>query len=211
MGGERKPRSDGQPDSTIKRCMPVFDAITNGYIITTYVDIWVEQEQDDFPSEHLFPNSTTDTHPYFQWPSFKPIEFHIIEQAPTHPDRGSHKVSFPKLMNPWGIKTPPGYSCLFVPPLHRDSLFTILPGVVDTDEYNLPVNFPFMLKNADSFRGLIPAGTPMAQVIPFKRDEWKMNLGNEEDLKNIEKKFKSVRTTFYDGYKTKFRKKKEYK
>jgi len=117
---------------------------------------------------------------------------------------------YPKWHNPWGIKTPPGYSCLFVQPLHRESVFTIMPGIVDTDTYNNPVNFPFVL-NDTKFQGIIPAGTPIAQVIPFKRDSWRMSLGGEEDVKQSKRQLGSIRTVFFEGYKLKFRQPKEYR
>ena len=62
--------------------------------------------------------------------------------------------------------------------MHRESLFTILEGIVDTDKYWNPVFFPFVMKDK-TWEGRIPKGTPMCQVIPFKRDEWKMNLKPE--------------------------------
>ena len=33
------------------------------------------------------------------------------------------------------------------------------------------INFPFFIK--EGFTGLIPYGTPIVQIIPFKRDDWK--------------------------------------
>jgi hypothetical protein len=90
-------------------------------------------------------------------------------------------------------------------------VFTILPGVVDTDQYKAPVNFPFVLNEADKFEGLIPAGTPMAQVIPFKRDSWQMELGSQEEFKEQLKVTNKLRTKFFDSYKTQYRQLKEYK
>jgi hypothetical protein len=200
--------------ATIKRCMPVFDAINSGYIITTYTDVWVKQltiipegiEVDKDSDVSGFPKEIR-----YEWSSLNPIEFHPIQQAPTHPLRGGHNTSYPKWMNPWSIKTPPGYSTLFIPPAHRDSVFTIMPGVVDTDQYTHAVNFPFVLNDADTFQGLIPAGTPIAQVIPFKRDSWKMEFGNEKDIKEQAETLAKRSTKFFDGYKTFFRQPKEYK
>ena len=38
-----------------------------------------------------------------------------------------------KFVNPWVVKTPPGYSALFVPPLNRiETPFTFFSGVVET-------------------------------------------------------------------------------
>jgi hypothetical protein len=195
MGGEKKPTGEGSTTGTIKRCMPVFDAIVGGYILYTNVDVWVSQK---------------DNQPWFEWPSFGPIQWHPVEQAPNHPNRNGHQATYPKWINPWAIQTPPGYSVLFVQPMHRESVFTILPGVVDTDQYNAPVNFPFVLNNIE-FEGLIPAGTPMAQVIPFKRESWEMSIGTQEDFEKQNKTTIRLRTRFFDSYKSQFRQSKEYK
>jgi hypothetical protein len=195
VGKEKKPNGQGTSTSTVKRCMPVFDSITMGYIIFTVVDLWISQK---------------DGQPYYEWPSLGPIEFHPIVQAPTHPNRNGHQESYPKWINPWAIKTEPGYSVLFVPPMHRESVFTILPGVVDTDKYDAAVNFPFVL-NDINYKGLIPAGTPIAQVIPFKRESWKMQLGSKKEIESINKTNAFLKSKFFDGYKNYFRSNKEYK
>jgi len=195
MGGEKKPTGEGSTTGTIKRCMPVFDAIVGGYVLYTNVDVWVSQK---------------DGMPWYEWPSFEPISWHPVEQAPNHPNRNGHQATYPKWINPWAIQTPPGYSTLFVQPMHRESVFTILPGVVDTDQYNAPVNFPFVLNNI-KFEGLIPAGTPMAQVIPFKRESCEMSIGTQEDFDKQNKTTIRLRTRFFDSYKSQFRQPKEYK
>jgi hypothetical protein len=192
--GEKKPTGEGRTSSTIKRCMPVFDAITSGYILTTPVDIFVSQK---------------DGVPWYEWVSSDAISFHPVEQAPEHPYRNG-LPAYPKFMNNWSIKTPKGYSCLFVQPFHRESPFTILPGIVDTDTYTTPVNFPFVL-NDPKFEGLIPNGTPMAQVIPIKRDKWEMAIGTEKDRLQANQTNVTLRTHFFDGYKKLWWQKKEYK
>jgi hypothetical protein len=202
MGGDKKPSGEGTTTGTIKRCMPVFDSINSGYIIPTPCDIWVRQVP--------FEEDPTKTQPYYEWTSFGVIQFHPIEQAPNHPNNSGHTVSYPKWTNPWAIKTPPGYSVAFVQPWHRESVFTILPGVVDTDTYSAPVNFPFVL-NDIKFEGLIPAGTPMAQVVPFKRDSWEMEIGGKEELIDQHKVTTLLRTKFFDSYKNQYRQHKEYK
>lgn len=214
LSGVKKPDGNGGTTGTAKRCMPIFDAISGGYILTTYVDVWVKQVPQ-IP-EGTFLDENTDmsqfpTQPFYEWPSFGPIQFHPLEQAPQHPGKGAHTISYPKWINPWAIATPPGYSVLFVQPLHRESMFTILPGVVDTDQYKAAVNFPFVLNEADKFEGLIPAGTPMAQVIPFKRDSWEMELGSADDFKEQIAVTTKLRTKFFDSYKTQYRQLKEYK
>ena len=193
IGGEKKPNGSGVSQVTIKKCMPVFDAITAGYIITLPADVYV---------------SIKDEKQYFEWSSLGLVSFHPIEQAPEHPSRKPH--AYPKWNNPWAIKTPKGYSTLFVQPMHRESVFTILPGIVDTDTYTAPVNFPMVI-NDPNFEGLIPQGTPIAQVIPFKREGWKMEIGSIEELKEQHNITQKLQTKFFDRYKQMFWSRKEYK
>jgi hypothetical protein len=97
---------------------------------------------------------------------------------------------------------------LFIHPVHRREYGgRILEGIVDTDNYHGAVNFPFMLN--PGFEGLIPAGTPIAQVIPFKRDSFKMII--EKDNVKTTNDSIAVRTKYINGYKSLFRVKKEYK
>jgi hypothetical protein len=193
IGGEKISKGKGINTPTIKRCMPVFDAITIGYLITLPADVVV---------------SLKDGVQSFDAANFNLVLSHIIEQAPTHPLRNEH--SYPKWINPWGIKTPKGYSCLFIQPMHREAPFTILPGVVDTDTYTAPVNFP-MIINDPKFEGLIPKGTPIAQVIPFKRDPWEIKIGGFEEMQEQADVTTTLTTKFFDRYKSMFRAPKEYK
>lgn len=180
--------------ATIKKCIPVLDSLSTGYIIPTYCDLWIKKnDQGDivYVTSHNIN-----------------IEFHPVLQAPYHPKMNQYP--YPKWINPWGIKTPKGYSCLFIPPVHGgNKFFTIAEGVVDTDSYSAPVNFPFVL-NDTNFEGLIPAGTPMVQVIPFKRDSWKMDIGSEEDIKNNNSTMLKLQSVFFDRYKSLFWEKKRY-
>jgi hypothetical protein len=225
LSGEKVPDGKGLGNGTIKRCMPVFDSIISGYIIKSPVDIYVSQTPAEYnDGKHFDETGETiplskqkikekklpETVPYFQWSNFDLIQFHPIEQAPTHPNRNGHQVSYPKWINPWSIKTPPGYSTMFVQPWHRESIFTILPGIVDTDTYTPPVNFPFVLNDV-SWSGLIPAGTPIAQVIPFKREVWEMQMGDQKDLLDQYKATTKIKTKFFDSYKSQFRALKEYR
>lgn len=203
---KKRPRGDGKTNGTIKRCMPVFDALTAGYILVTYVDVFVSQKQEITSENGILSTK----HPWYEWPSFNPIDFHPIEQAPNHPNNTGHKSLYPKWVNPWAIKTPPGYSTLFVQPFHRESIFTIFPGVVDTDTYSAAVNLPFVL-NDPFFEGLIPAGTPMAQVIPFKRESWKMSIGTEKEFEEQRKISQKTSVKIFDAYKSQFRQVKTFR
>ena len=182
------------PESTptIKKCTPVFDAITAGYIIVTPCDVYVTFKDGEPNYEPKVPGT---------------IQFHPVKQAPRHPHMNEYP--YPKWINPWAIKTPAGYSVYFKPPAHNpNQWFEILEGVVDTDTYSAPVNFPFVLKDPER-ECLIPAGTPMAQVIPFKRDSWDMELG--KDIEETVRITSFLNSQFFDRYKRLFWHKKEYK
>lgn len=192
MGGKKQPNGKGQTTATIKRCMPVFDALTHGYLLLTYTDIFV---------------SIKDGYQWFEWPHYDPLEFHPIEQGKLHPS--ANNQDFPKWINHWGITTPKGYSTLFIQPVHRPSVFKILEGLVDTDTYFNPVNLPFVMADK-TFEGLIPAGTPIAQVIPIKRDKWQMCFGKEKEKENQIFLIDTLRNKFFDKYKDTYRQFKEF-
>jgi hypothetical protein len=81
-------------------------------------------------------------------------------------------------------------------------------GFIDTDKFPNRLYFPFFLK--DGFVGIIPEGTPIAQIIPIKRDSWISEKalykeGTEFVFENI------MKINLIRGYKNKFWSKKEYK
>jgi len=194
QGGKKMPLN-GMTNGTIKRCMPVFDMITAGYLLVTPCDIYVSPTKDG---------------PYFEWAyGENVVTFHSREQVGEYPGLSIEK-SIPKFNNRWSIKTPPGYSTLFIPPVHRESVFSVLPGIIDTDKYFVPGAFPFHMKDPN-WEGLIPQGTPYVQLIPFKRDSWEMQFGGTKEMQEQATQLKSIIAQFFDRYKYMFRTPKEYK
>ena len=112
-------------------------------------------------------------------------------------------------MFPWKIKTPPGYSCIFTNPLNKNSPIKIIDGVVDTDSFH-QVNFPFYWTgDINKELTIIQKGTPLIQVIPFKRENWKMSVKKSE-LDTYREKMK-LSQFLKDNYKKLFWKKKSFK
>ena len=182
-------------NATIKRCLPVFDSITAGYILKTDVDVIIRWK---------------DNASYYQWPNGNPINFQGIEQAKKYPGQEGRNYDYPKFNNPWSIRTPPGYSCLITTPMHRDLPFEVMEGIVDTDSFYAPVLFPFYLKE-ERWEGIIEAGTPMAQIIPFKRESWKMNAGVDQNKTRDAFLIKErVFSSFLNAYRKSFWKKKSW-
>jgi hypothetical protein len=187
---------DNLHNPTLKTCMPFLDSLTMGYIIPFDQDYVIDPTEDDFsitPANKQ--QSDTGMHHNVQLPK----EWH-----------DTTGVAAGKFMNKWLIKTPPGYSCLFLQPMNRLELrFEIIPGCVDTDTYVNEINFPFILRKRDK-QFLIKKGEPMIQVIPFKRESWKMWAGFYLEKLHL-KTINLLNSEWLDRYKKNFWQKKSYR
>lgn len=142
--------------STIKRCPPFLDAMSVGWLIPLVGDVSIKTNEDASYIEYdwRFPQNL--------------IENHSMEQIKGHPGLPKPPIKF---INHWHVKVPPGWSVMFVPPLNRPNPhFECLSGIVDCDGYFERVNFPAMF-NTPNYEGVIEAGTPLVQAIPFKRKD----------------------------------------
>ena len=174
---------------TVKGCMPFLDTLTSGYLLKIPQDFYVRHNVDNKnEKEETFKDSfqTFGMHNMSQLLYAKTInlnsgtDIHPIKQLGESPLIEKNKnLPFYKILNPWKIKTPKGYSCLFLPPLNNsDDRFSIIPGIVDTDTFPNEINFPIVI-NGDKYPVLetnIKKSTPYVQIIPFKRDTWKMKI-----------------------------------
>jgi hypothetical protein len=175
--------------STVKRCMPFLDALTAGYLIPIVDRAHIAlSEAGEFKIESVV---------------FDPplVEVHSRDQFPGAP---FPEVPALKFNSPWVIRTPPGYSTLFVSPLNRIEL-PILPlsGIVDTDTFYIPISFPVLYLLGLGTELEIPRGTPLVQAIPFKRDGWASTFGamDNEKFGMLFKALQENRGGFYkDGH-----------
>jgi hypothetical protein len=186
----------GDPLETVKQCMPFNDMRGAGYYIPLPCDVWIEYREGGCDIRWSAPElEIANTH-YFEQIGNYPI-----------PSGYSNQVAF-KWENPWIIKTPRGWSCLFLQPQHTDEVpFLCFSGLVDTDKFPMPVNFPFLIK--EGFEGLIPKGTPIIQVIPFKRQKFVSFYSYDKGSK-FKKQWDKACTVFFHRYKKFFRTPKEF-
>jgi len=146
---------------TWKSCPAIFDVMSTGYVLRTPCDIEfyhdgsrisvkVHSEKDkDFVD-------TRDPLPQFI------------------PPMGYDENHFAWWIN-WGVSVPRGYSVLYTHPMNRFDLpFISTSGIVDNDKVNLPGTMPFFVFKG--WTGVIPAGTPYSQLIPFKRENWESDV-----------------------------------
>lgn len=162
--GKRLIIENGISNATFKKCTPLLDGMTSGYIVPLWADVLVEQQ----------------TIPYITWRTKTNIfQLHGTASRMMPAPPGYDQVVF-KYLNTWIPITPPGYSMLVISPLgYRGLPFHAIPAVVDTDKSTLELIFPMWIKTG--LTGVVEAGTPMVQLIPFKRDEWKAEFDYYED------------------------------
>ena len=187
---------DNKHHPTLKTCMPFLDSMTAGYIIPFDQDYLVDPVENDFS---VVPANREQGG----------FGFHNKTQLPKewHTKTGENAGKF---HNKWLVKTPPGYSCLFIKPLNRmEDRFEIISGIVDTDTYINLINFPFILNKRDK-QFMIKKGDPMVQVIPFKRESWTMWSGFYKEKLHA-KTQNLLMSKWIDKYKKMFWHKKSFK
>ena len=172
-------------NATFKKCVPLLDGMSAGYIIPLWADVMIEQ-QNGFPE--IFWKTQADI-----------FEIHGESSRRIPAPTGYDQVVY-KYLNCWIPQTPKGYSCLIIPPLgYNDLAFKAVPAVVDTDKSTLELVFPMWIKT--SFEGVVEKGTPIVQIIPFKRDDWNSTFDYYEngEYKSIieERNFNSTMVGHY--------------
>lgn len=194
---------DGTQHLTVKKCTAFFDVMSSGYMILSPIDISID---------------TTVSPPIFDIPTqFKSlrmpmISFHNAQQISHYPIDPEKEISTILRINlVWVISTSPGTSCLFVDPQHKDkSPLKAVSAIIDTDNFYSDGLFSFIVQK--DFKGIIKKGTPLVQILPYKRESWTHEVDNEFDPvdKLRHQRFK-IRSVFNGGYKKYFWNKKEYK
>jgi hypothetical protein len=180
---------------TFKACATYSDSFTVGYSVPLAVDIAVKQ---------------TEGGPSVTWadPGLGLLESRngVVNSGLPTP-LGCHEQQFA-----WRsqniIKIPKGYSALMTHPLNRFDLpFITLSGFVDGEYVLQDGNVPVYFSN--TFEGIIPAGTPILQVILFKREEWDSKV-NPDLLEQARVNKRKSLNTAYGWYKRSHWQKKIY-
>ena len=183
--------------ATFKKCTPMLDGMSSGYIIPLWADVLVEQEEGFGATIH--------------WRTMMDVfQLHGDSARKITPPAGYEQKVF-KYINCWIPQTPKGYSCLVISPLgHNDLPFHAVPAIVDTDKSTLELVFPMWVK--EGFEGVVEKGTPMVQIIPFKRDDWESTFDYYEDgyYKNVIEE-RSFGATLIGNYLKHHHSKKKYK
>lgn len=170
-GSKQEINDRGSDNLGVKACIPFYDAMTAGYVIKLHCDIYVSLDQ--YGKQVI------------QWKSTsKPLT--------ARPETAANQVpqidGFTSFMFAWEILyhyiLPRGYSAIVTQPMNRYDLpFITTSAIVDGDRGIGPGAVAFALN--EKFTGIIKAGTPIIQVIPFKRKSWKTKLIGKQHKRAI--------------------------
>ena len=208
---------------TVKGCMPFLDALTAGYILKIPQDLHIRHNVDSKNEKGEKIKDSFQTYGLYKLENIinakglnlnTGVNVHPIKQLEGSPLINQNKnFPFYKIANPWKIKTPKGYSCLFTQIFNNgDDRFFPICGIVDTDVFPQEINFPIVI-NGDKYPILettIKKGTPYVQIFPFKRESWKMKLKSRKQ-KEIQNNIIFWGLKLYNLYKDKYWNKKSWK
>lgn len=176
---------------TVKRCMPFLDAMGAGWVIGLAATVRMEISDEGRRVDCGWDFDRT-----------------MASNHGSHQVAGNPREPLPpcKFHNYWTIRTPPGWSCLFVPPLNRpNGIFEVVAGIVDTDTYHSEIHFPFFATGKDGLH-VLERGFPIVQVIPFRRDasDLEADVRSENEAEAMARKTILRKTTASDGWYRRF-------
>jgi hypothetical protein len=172
-----KTSDDPEQDiDTVKQCRGVWDILSMGYMFLWNFDAEIFKNENgklDIIKSRSKSVEDFQPHPPTQLSGYRDLNF----------ESQAHGVQ--KVITPYRIKTPSGTSVMVIQPPYRPDLkTTIMPGIIDTDKFYGEFNILFTLNDIPSNRKIkIKAGTPLAQVIPFARQEWQLKFDKIDDNK----------------------------
>jgi hypothetical protein len=163
-------------NATAKKCTPMLDSIISGYIVPLWCDVQIKQIKNE---------DTKQWFPRISWRINSSVfSLHGPSSQEIPAPFGYSPIVF-KFITWFRIKTPNGYSIMINSPAgHYQLPFYAVPAIIDSDKSVIDNNFPCWIQ--EGFEGIVEKGTPMAQVTPFKRLNWKSEFSlissEEHDL-----------------------------
>ena len=185
-----KPRENlnpfGRDLSTVKKCLPFFEGLTHGYMLTLPFDVYIESTKEKVVIG-------------WQVKTDGSIALENKERIPglfIPEDYSDTPVRFDLFP---AITTPKGYSILLMHPINRTDLpFYTFGAVMDSDYSGMSIGTTTIIKK--DFVGIIEKGTPMAQIFPFKRENWVSEKENVKTIQQADKEHFELTSTIKNSY-----------
>jgi hypothetical protein len=145
---------------SFKMCSSFGDAFLSGYSVPLPVDIAVEE---------------VDGNPIISWASMATQKGFLEIRDKSFSEKLPTPEGYYDQHIVWNtqfyIEIPKGYSVLVTHPFNRYDLpFITLTGIIDGKYSVPPGSVPVFFRKG--FEGVIPAGTPIMQILPFKTENW---------------------------------------
>lgn len=152
-------------DGAIRSCEATKDYMSEGYTLKLWCDAHMRPSLQGPGWECLYDAASFND--YSELLKVGSFPYRSVGKCPMTDVRKIEKANYVKLVNPWLIKTAPGYSSLILPTLYEpNNKYSVLPAIVNTDYYHT-VHIVLNILHDEEFT--ISAGTPMFHIIPFKR------------------------------------------
>ena len=157
---------------TVKTCPSFMEVFNEGYVFVAPCDIWIRVEDNG----------------EWEWKTasvgFELAEhgnFQMVDSLPNKPIK-----QILKLVNPWHIFTPKGYSCRQLPMMHHYNPDWYIPyGVLKTDvHYEAHQQICVTSKDNEI---LIKRGEPLNYIVPYKREKFSMEVVDGTEGKYLDK------------------------
>lgn len=166
---------NGVVNKTIRSCPAMQDWLSSGYLILANRDILIRNGVTNEDSDSKFYHTEDTVHDEMEkyasatHPSIQMHDAFNYMSTMDAPVKDAFKMS-----NAWCITTPPGYSCFYLDPfLFQNDYFATWQGIIDTDKFNTNKdNSQIILYPKVDHSFVITKGTPICQIIPYKREEW---------------------------------------
>ena len=170
--------------NTVKSCPAMLDVLNMGYVIPLWCDFKLMQQNGNVG--WISPN-----HERYS------VVLHPEEQIDAYPFGPNTFRGTVKLINPWKIRTPKGYSTLFVSPFyHTHDNLEILTGSIDTDTYH-EAHVNTFFSSVENEEVLLNYGMPLVQVIPYKREEFEMETLVGDYRSSISKAMQFIHSSMF--------------
>ena len=193
LDGKKIIIKNSESNASFKKCTPMLDMLSSGYVVPLWTDVQIRN---------------VNGLPIITWRTSRDVfELHNGQEVEI-PD-GYQQSQF-KFLNQWVPKLPKGFSAIIMPcPGYPNNAFRPISGIIDYDKSNHALYPPMYLK--EGFEGIIEKGTPMFQIIPFKRNNWKSKFSFLEDGQLQINMNRDVKATLVNNYVKNVWEKKSYK
>ena len=162
---------------TVKRCPSFIEWFGQGYVLKMWADVVFYNSEDHWGWETPDQQFSWDKHPAEQFQNYLPHDrVNVVYKA----------------KSPFKVVTPKGWSCYELPLLFDyNNDWAVMAGINGTDtffEWNTTI---CLFGKKDKI--FIPRGTPISQIVPFKRNSLQSvnNFYNDVDKETAKRLYKS--------------------